>query len=436
MKATEAFVLVGTHVEAVAQLSDDHRNAKIVPPEAKELSAFFRVWCLVEMAAALQAAKPVVLLVGKAASGEELRFEPNMAMLDNLFLVMDIRQAAASREEDRVRPRRPRRPPSAALRASLCVPAAPQVRILKEVNEGVGADALNTLARGAVVGAMSCMEQREVLSSAMGNGAPLAALRTRGALGRALVAAAAAGLMAPLKALLGRSEEVAVGAKLNGGTTALMEAALGGHAAAIAALVAAGAEVEAKHKGGRTALMQAAAGGHAAAIAALLAAGAEVEAQMNDDMTALMLAAGGGHGAAIAALVAAGAEVEAKDNDGVTALMQAAVGGHAAAIAALLAAGAEVAAKDNAGVTALMQAALGGHAAAIAALLAAGAEVGAKLNGGMTALMLAAAGGHAAAIAALLAAGAAVEAKDNDGRTALMLAELCKHEHAARLLRG
>ena len=49
VKATEAFVLVGTHVEAVAQLSDDDAVAKIVPPEAKELSAFFRVWCLVEI---------------------------------------------------------------------------------------------------------------------------------------------------------------------------------------------------------------------------------------------------------------------------------------------------------------------------------------------------------------------------------------------------
>ena len=93
------------------------------------------------------------------------------------------------------------------------MPAAPQVRILKEVDEGVGADALNTLARGAVSGAMECMEQREVLSSAMGNDAPLAALQEPEALGAALRAAAAAGLMAPLKALLGRSEEVAVDAK-------------------------------------------------------------------------------------------------------------------------------------------------------------------------------------------------------------------------------
>ena len=134
------------------------------------------------------------------------------------------------------------------------MPAAPQVRILKEVDEGVGADALNTLARGAVGGAGACMEQREVLSSAMGNGAPLAALQEPEALVEALRSAAAAGLMAPLKALLGRSEEVAVGATDNSGTTSLRNAAAGGHAAAIAALLAAGAEVEAKDNDGWTAL--------------------------------------------------------------------------------------------------------------------------------------------------------------------------------------
>ena len=128
------------------------------------------------------------------------------------------------------------------------------MRILKEVDEGVGADALNTLAKGAVAGAMSCMVEREVLLSAMGNDAPLAALQEPDALVDALTAAAAAGLMAPLKALLGRSEEVAVDAKNNDGMTALMVAADGGHAAAIAALLAAGAEVEAKDNDGATAL--------------------------------------------------------------------------------------------------------------------------------------------------------------------------------------
>ena len=60
--------------------------------------------------------------------------------------------------------------------------------------------------------------------------------------------------------------------------------------------------------------------GHAAAIAALLAAGAEINAKKNNGMTALMWAAQVGHAAAIAALLAAGAEVDAKMDDGTTAL--------------------------------------------------------------------------------------------------------------------
>ena len=35
---------MGTHVEAVAQLSSDDAYARRVPDEAKRLSAFFRVW--------------------------------------------------------------------------------------------------------------------------------------------------------------------------------------------------------------------------------------------------------------------------------------------------------------------------------------------------------------------------------------------------------
>ena len=57
-------------------------------------------------------------------------------------------------------------------------------------------------------------------------------------------------------------------AKTNGGNTALRLAAQGGHAAAIAALVAAGAGVDAKDNHGATALMIAAEGGQRKAKAA------------------------------------------------------------------------------------------------------------------------------------------------------------------------
>ena len=55
------------------------------------------------------------------------------------------------------------------------------------------------------------------------------------------------------------------------------------------------AEVEAKTNDSATALMFAAQGGHAAAIAALLAAGAEVDAKDNYGWTALEFAEDGEH---------------------------------------------------------------------------------------------------------------------------------------------
>ena len=102
VRATEAFVLVGTHVESVASMSLG--VGACVPEEARQLSAFFRVWCLVEMEAALRADLPVVLLVGAARGDKKkLRFEPNVLMLPKLFFVIDVKKASASRKEDQVR---------------------------------------------------------------------------------------------------------------------------------------------------------------------------------------------------------------------------------------------------------------------------------------------------------------------------------------------
>ena len=65
-------------------------------------SAFFRIWCVVELSAAVLYAKPVVMLIGGAgeASGG---FEPNKGMIRNLYHAVDVRKAAASVEADRVR---------------------------------------------------------------------------------------------------------------------------------------------------------------------------------------------------------------------------------------------------------------------------------------------------------------------------------------------
>ncbi|MEC8564968.1 MAG: ankyrin repeat domain-containing protein, partial [Pseudomonadota bacterium] len=131
---------------------------------------------------------------------------------------------------------------------------ADRVRILDAIRRAPGIDAVNSLCKGAVSGANWCMSEREVLRAALGDGALLAAVRGREALERALCAAAAGGLMAPLEALLARPEEVGVEAADEDGMTALMQAANGGHAAAVEALVARGASVEAVDEGGIAAL--------------------------------------------------------------------------------------------------------------------------------------------------------------------------------------
>ena len=54
VKACDYFLLVGSHVEAVAQLDVVAARTHHVPAEAKQLSAFFRVWWCAGLAPALQ----------------------------------------------------------------------------------------------------------------------------------------------------------------------------------------------------------------------------------------------------------------------------------------------------------------------------------------------------------------------------------------------
>ena len=128
------------------------------------------------------------------------------------------------------------------------------MRILGDIERGVGFAAVNSLARGAVLCALRCMEEPEVLRAALGNPAPLAALQGREERRKALCAAAAGGLVAPLESLLGRRGEVEVDAKDEKGNTPLRFAAAGGHLAAAEALLRAGADVGATNMRGRTPL--------------------------------------------------------------------------------------------------------------------------------------------------------------------------------------
>lgn len=198
VQACGALILVAVHVPEIAALTIPEAQAQgNVPEAARQLCAFFRVWCLVEIAAALEAKLPVVMLVGSStatgatpaalpASGPvpaasapaqyNLQFVPDPGMLNRLYWLIDITSAAATVEADRA-------------------------RILAEVASSPGTDAVNSLARGAAAGAEIYMHEREVLAAVLGDGSPLAALEEP-ARSRALRCAAAGGLMRPLEVLL------------------------------------------------------------------------------------------------------------------------------------------------------------------------------------------------------------------------------------------
>jgi len=122
----------------------------------------------------------------------------------------------------------------------------------------------------------------------------------------------------------------------------LRDAAARGDVGEMERLIAAGANPNAfEGTGSNTPLQLAAVSGHAAAIAALLKAGAHVEGAHSNGWTPLMYAADLGHTAAMGALIAAGADVQYARNDGDTALHSASMWGHLDAARVLLEAGAK-----------------------------------------------------------------------------------------------
>ena len=123
------------------------------------------------------------------------------------------------------------------------------------------------------------------------------------------------------------------------GETPLMAAARTGVVDSVTALLrhGAGEGVDAREGWrGQTALMWAAAEGHAAVVAPLAEAGADVDARSDGGFTPLAFAVRAGHGAAAAALLAAGADVNLALPDGTSPLHLAVVNAHYDVAARLL----------------------------------------------------------------------------------------------------
>ena len=234
------------------------------------------------------------------------------------------------------------------------------------------------------------------------------------------------------------------------------DAAMKGDHAAVRALLAKKADVNAPQADGTTALLWAVHHENVALVTDLLRAGANATAANRAGATPMYLASFLGNGAIMDALLKHGVDVNATFlRHGETALMFAARSGRPEAVKLLLEAGAQVDAKETMRqTTALMWAAEQGHGDVIELLAAAGADINANTiveeaeqrrgvsyeqgdnfhTGGVTPLVLAARQGHLEAVRALADNGADLDKASGDGSTAMLVAIQNGHYHVARYL--
>jgi ankyrin repeat protein len=278
----------------------------------------------------------------------------------------------------------------------------------------------------------------------------------------------AAGVTLAVFTLLGAASAVSVDAA--GKDVPLIEAVKHGDLAAVRALIAKKADVNAAESDGTTALHWAAHLNQAAAADLLIKAGANIKATTRDGATPFSLACYKGNAEVILTLLAAGEDAKAVFA-GEPALMMVARAGNPLAVRALIGAGADPnVAEPSRGQTALMWAADEGNTAAIKVLLEGGANVNARSKGPatkqemggriprvndplglrahrdptwapnnnglqFTPIMWASRNGHIETVKALLDAGANVnDEKPGDGTTCLLLAIENRHYELAALL--
>ena len=312
-------ILIGAHLDSVEDMGQDEvymKRVHLVPAEERKRCAFLRVWCLVELAAALAAALPVVMLVG--AADAQGKFEPNDGMLDNMYYLVDIDQAEATVASDVEK---------------IFDEIMPQVLGATSRSECV--TRINALAKGAVNGAQQIMWYREVVQAAAGNMAPLRALRlSRKEAHEALPVAASAGLLSPMRELISMGVNVNQHCKHRDGDSRFMP---------LSRLMDADWNVREAifywrlDQVGTLPLTEAAQGGHTRAIEVLLHAKADPNQQLKvQGGSALEQAAVGEHKGSMEVLLRAGADPNIADAEGSTALTQMAAVGNCELLQLLL----------------------------------------------------------------------------------------------------
>jgi ankyrin repeat protein/mono/diheme cytochrome c family protein len=219
------------------------------------------------------------------------------------------------------------------------------------------------------------------------------------------------------------------------GQLSIVDAARSGDAAAVRALLARKADVNAAAPDGTSALHWAVHRNDTTMVEALLRAGAKAAAATRHGVTPLHLAATNGTTAIVTRLLDAGADPNATLPDGETVLMTAARTGAVEVVRLLLDRGADPARKEpSKGQTALMWAAAENNAAAVTLLIERGASMNERSKGSFSPYLFAVRGGHVDTAKALLAAGVNVNETLPDGTSALVLAVINAHYEVASVL--
>ena len=215
----------------------------------------------------------------------------------------------------------------------------------------------------------------------------------------------------------------------------LVTAAAEQDGAAVRALVAAGAGVNAARADGATALLYAAHWDDLESAALLLRAGARVDAADDHGVTPLARACENVSLRMVELLLAAGADPNAAQASGLTPLMTAVRTGSVEVVRALLDAGADVnAATVETRSTPLMWAVAGQRRDLAHRLIERGADVHVSTAKGFTLLMMAARNGDIEMARTLLAAGAGVNAPSADGTHVLPFAIVLGQDEFAYFL--